>query len=213
MFSAFTKSSRKPSGTDKRKAERHSTNSLSCHLGIVLDVSSSGMQVRCDRKPPVKVGQVIEAKLDTGSQRVPVQAQIVWIKRLGFTKTYTVGIRFINVSRSVQAAVESLAMFGYVDLEAAAQARQQKIGDPYKGRSAQIINASVELPDYYAVLGVSRGATERDIKKAFHILARKYHPDIARSEIFTKNFTEVNEAYAVLRDNAKRRTYDLRRTG
>ncbi len=67
----------------------------------------------------------------------------------------------------------------------------------------------VELKDYYATLGVSRDASEDDIKKAFRKLARKYHPDVATDKkAAEERFKEINEAYEVLGDPAKRRKYD-----
>ena len=63
--------------------------------------------------------------------------------------------------------------------------------------------------DYYAALGVSKKASEEEIKKAFRKLARKYHPDMnpdnAEAE---KKFKEISEAYEVLSDEKKRKEYD-----
>lgn len=67
----------------------------------------------------------------------------------------------------------------------------------------------IEFKDYYSVLGVSRDATEADLKKAFHALARRYHPDVAKDKRGAEEkFKEINEAYEVLGDPAKRRRYD-----
>jgi len=59
--------------------------------------------------------------------------------------------------------------------------------------------------DYYEVLGVAKGATQDEIKKAFHKLAHKHHPDKGGDE---KKFKEINEAYQVLSDTNKRQQYD-----
>lgn len=63
--------------------------------------------------------------------------------------------------------------------------------------------------DYYKTLGVSKDASQDEIKKAFRKLARKYHPDVNRDdENATEKFKEINEAYEVLKDPDKRARYD-----
>lgn len=59
--------------------------------------------------------------------------------------------------------------------------------------------------DYYKILGVSKNASQEEIKKAFHKLAHKYHPHKGGDE---KKFKEINEAYQVLSDKEKRAQYD-----
>src|ERR1700679_1152428 len=60
--------------------------------------------------------------------------------------------------------------------------------------------------DYYETLGVSKSASKEEIKKAFHKLAHKHHPDKNKGD--DKIFKEVNEAYQVLCDDKKRASYD-----
>ena len=59
--------------------------------------------------------------------------------------------------------------------------------------------------DYYEILGITKSASQDEIKKAFHKLAHKYHPDKGGDE---KKFKEINEAYQVLSDAQKRQQYD-----
>src|SRR4051812_6047241 len=63
--------------------------------------------------------------------------------------------------------------------------------------------------DYYAVLGLSKGASEAEIKKAYKKLARESHPDLhPNNPAAEKKFKELSEAYAVLSDAEKRSKYD-----
>jgi len=68
---------------------------------------------------------------------------------------------------------------------------------------------AVQYKDYYETLGVSRSASDADIKKAFRKLAREFHPDVAKDKKRAEEkFKEINEAYEVLSDPAKRKKYD-----
>jgi len=67
----------------------------------------------------------------------------------------------------------------------------------------------VEFKDYYATLGVGKAATDKEIKQAFRKLARKHHPDVNPGDKAAESkFKEINEAYEVLGDPAKRKKYD-----
>ena len=66
----------------------------------------------------------------------------------------------------------------------------------------------MEFKDYYKVLGVERGASEDEIKKAFRKLARKHHPDVSKAADAAARMQDINEAYDVLRDPEKRAAYD-----
>ena len=63
--------------------------------------------------------------------------------------------------------------------------------------------------DYYKTLGIDRGASSKDIQKAYRDLARKYHPDMNPGDNSAKTkFQEVQQAYDVLSDDQKRSQYD-----
>ena len=65
-----------------------------------------------------------------------------------------------------------------------------------------------EKRDYYEVLGIAKGASEDEIKRAYRKLAKKYHPDVNKEPDAEEKFKEINEAYEVLSDPQKRQTYD-----
>jgi len=66
----------------------------------------------------------------------------------------------------------------------------------------------MEFKDYYETLGVNRDATEKDIKRSYQKLARKYHPDVSKQTDAEERFKEIGEAYNVLKDPEKRAAYD-----
>lgn len=71
----------------------------------------------------------------------------------------------------------------------------------------------MDIKDYYAVLGVTPETPEQDMKRAFRKLARQYHPDVSKLPDAEKRFKEINEAWEVLKDPAKRAEYDKMRQG
>ncbi len=66
----------------------------------------------------------------------------------------------------------------------------------------------MEGRDYYSILGVQRGASAEEIRKAYRALARQYHPDVNTTPDAQRRFTEIQEAYDVLSDDERRREYD-----
>ena len=76
-------------------------------------------------------------------------------------------------------------------------------------RSFHVSSCCHRKKDYYDILGVSKNASIKDIKKAYYQLAKKYHPDTNKNDKDAqKKFQEVSEAYEVLSDESKRRQYD-----
>jgi len=66
----------------------------------------------------------------------------------------------------------------------------------------------MKYSDYYAALGVERGASQEEIKKSYRRLAQKYHPDVSKEPEAEERFKQIAEAYATLKDPEKRAAYD-----
>ncbi len=66
----------------------------------------------------------------------------------------------------------------------------------------------MEYKDYYKIMGLERGASQDEIKRAYRKLARKYHPDVSKEAGAEGRFKEIGEAYEVLKDPEKRAAYD-----
>jgi hypothetical protein len=186
----------------RRRATRHKTESLSCDLGRVVDLSTQGMRVACTGKPPLQTGQSGKVKLRIPEGAIAVMGRAVWSRRTGFRK-YEMGLEFLNVKRSVQLALESIARFGFLGVGAGSG------GGGAADEEPAVVRATIDLPDYYAVLGVASHATDDEIRDAFRQLARQYHPDVSKDPNSAERFIAVQEAYEFLKDPKRRRTYDL----
>ena len=62
--------------------------------------------------------------------------------------------------------------------------------------------------DFYGVLGIKRGASAAEIKKAYFLKAKEFHPDVNKTEGAKEKFAELSAAYETLGDDQKRRVYD-----
>lgn len=179
-------------------------DSLDSDLGTVVDLSSVGMRVASKGKPNLQVGQSGRIKIRSGQGALSVTGRVVWIRRKGLRK-FEMGIEFIHVKKSLTTALSQLAEFGFIGGPGGPTTRSEPDTEP--------IRATINMPDYYKVLGLSDGAPADDIRAAYRELARKYHPDSAKNEADVEKFVEIQEAYNTLRDEATRKSYDQRRAG
>ena len=81
--------------------------------------------------------------------------------------------------------------------------RERTGGDAHRSHEK-----GMQFRDYYETLGVARGASQDDVKRAYRRLARKYHPDVSKEADAEARFKEVGEAYEVLKDPEKRAAFD-----
>ncbi len=77
-----------------------------------------------------------------------------------------------------------------------------------RSKSQEIALVMGSKPDYYRVLGISRTASKSELKKAYHRLARQYHPDVSQAPDAEDRFKLINEAYQILSNQASRANYD-----
>jgi len=66
----------------------------------------------------------------------------------------------------------------------------------------------MEFKDYYKIMGLTRDASQDDVKRSYRKLARKFHPDVSKEQDAEAKFKELGEAYEVLKDPEKRTAYD-----
>ena len=82
---------------------------------------------------------------------------------------------------------------------------------PKKSRDAEEFRKQLQesrLPNYYAMLGVSNDADQKEIKARFRQLVKELHPDKTKDERTAEKLAEINKAYKILSDAEKRKTYD-----
>ena len=96
-----------------------------------------------------------------------------------------------------------------------AWARAPRLPERPAGRAAaaspamrRTATVSMQEVDFYATLGLGRGASDADIKKAYRSAARKWHPDVNQEDGAKEKFQEISEAYSVLSDPTMRQRYD-----
>jgi DnaJ-like protein/PilZ domain-containing protein len=194
----------------RRSAPRQKTDTLSCPLGDVIDISATGVRIRCGSKPPFSEGAVTTLKFVFNGGKLPVSVQERWRKRHGFRGSYEIGLKFVNNPPNVMNAIGSLIKFGFLCPDAVAGESPEPKA---QAKPRKKLRVSVDLPDYYAVLNVPPDADDKRVHTAYRQLARQYHPDANKDPGAQDRFIGICEAYKVLSDPDQRKTYDLRQAG
>src|SRR4051812_185969 len=194
MFGFLSASKTPQSVIDKRRFPRFATTLISCSLGEVADLSAGGIRLRGRGKTPVCRGQIVPLTLHAHESQVMVKSRVVHIRRVGL-RTWEAGFAFVDIRPSLAIDIDNLGRTGEIPR--------------WSYVPPKLVRAEASLPDYYGALKVKQSAKWEDIRKAFHILAKKYHPDANPDPSATAKFQSLIEAYKVLKDPDKRKRYDV----
>ncbi len=187
-----------------RGAKRYTSDVVRCNLGKVLDLSRSGIRLRIEDKTKYKEGQRVSGKIGCMQGAIKITGVVRWVKRVkrGVTE---IGMVFLNVDPKTAEAIEILAQYGFIERPSARKTEQPKSDKPpVKGKPNR-------GPDLYALLGLKPGASSQQIKHAYRVLAKRYHPDTAPDEQDAAKFIAISAAYEVLSDPEQRKDYDRER--
>ena len=182
----------------KRGEARLDTGSgggLLCREGRVLDLSGGGMRLCMAWKHAPRVGDVGTYTFGEGAGEVALMGTVRWVRPAGrMRKRAEVGIEFVGLTPSKRDALRRLAISGDAGPLVDAAKEQVKVG----------------FPDLYRMFGVSVYASQEDLRRAYHALAKELHPDRSTDPDADSKFAELNKAYSILRDRELRARYDER---
>jgi hypothetical protein len=182
-----------------RRSERYRTTDLRSNLGLVADLSATGMRVRADAKPSYRRGDLLDVAVSNGEHRICVKARVVWIRK-GAEGRYWVGVAFADPRPGIGQVMARLARFGYLE----EPRPQSTAGPPHRQRSS----TDSQVEDLYEILGVGRSASPDEIHNAYRRIAQISHPDVCSHPDAEERMSRVNKAYAVLRNPETRKKYD-----
>ena len=130
----------------------------------------------------------------------------------------TTGVHGIGAGRGVAHGFFSARKLGWIASMGPSAPKQARAGGPGLVSTSPATTSvgprrlealpSMRFKDYYDVMGVPRGATQDEIKRAYRKLARKFHPDVSKEKNAEDRFKELQEANEVLKDPEKRVAYD-----
>ena len=182
-------------GTAHRAEPRFDTEGLDCHAGRVLDLSAAGMRLLVPWKQAPRVGDLETYTFGEGPEAVSLMGTVRWIRPAGrLHKRAQVGVEFVGLTPARREALRRMAI----------------TGDLHTLRSAEQDAVRVSFPDLYRLMGVSRYASQDDIRRAYHALAMDLHPDRCDRPDAVERTAELSKAYSILRDKELRARYDER---
>ncbi len=207
------------SPSERRGDTRFRPQGLDCPVGELLDLSISGMRLRCGGATPLAPNAVERFCLIDGDDRVHVDGRVVWARRLGLLRRrWDVGIQFVEVDETQRAILARLARICRVPPEPLPRVAAPPSGHggprasarPRDEPAAVPSEVAIEVGDLYGLLGIPRGATREQIRVRFRELARIHHPDISDAADAERTFALFAKAYRILSDDTLRRRYDER---
>ncbi|MEM9372021.1 MAG: DnaJ domain-containing protein [Planctomycetota bacterium] len=189
-----------PGGYAARNEVRMATQGLCCHAGNVLDMSGGGMRVVVPWKSAPRVGDPETYVFGEGPEEIRLMGTVRWVRPAGrLHKRAEVGVEFVGLTDQKRTALRRFAATGDVSPVVAEQ-----------GAEAGQDRVRVEFPDLYKIFHLSVYASQEDIRRAYHKLAKAIHPDRCDDPEAEAKFAEVQKAYSILRDRELRAKYDER---
>jgi len=183
-----------------RHEVRLSTAGLSCHAGHVLDMSGGGMRVLVPWASAPRVGDPETYVFGEGPDEIRLMGTVRWVRPAGrLHKRAEVGVEFVGLTQAKRDALRRFAVTG--DGGAVRDAQHAETNND---------RVRVEYPDLYRMFNLSPYASQEDIRRAYHRMAKDIHPDRSNDPEAESRFAEVNKAYKILRDRALRARYDQR---
>lgn len=179
-----------------RMESRIKTKKLACSQGKVADITGSGMRMLVTKGELPEVGDLQSYTFTDGKHTVEVQGSVKWVRNGSkFARRSEVGVEFVKLDHAVRDAILRLAVQG-------------QLGMSSKPGSAAMVEVGV--PNLYAMLGVIHCASNDEIKSAYRVACRHWHPDVNNSPEAAQRFDELSKAYSVLKDPDTRARYDER---
>ncbi len=196
-----------------RNAQRFETNTLSCPVGTVRDVSETGFRLSSRKRMDLKKGEIHELRIRTESKQLAVKARVQWVRRVCWLPAvYEAGFQIVDPRPAVGVAFRQLGQFGFANKSTRISGEPEAGQAPGHSGGADGASAPpqafIDFENLYEVLGVDSAATEDEIKRSYRKLAQKHHPDHDHSPDATERFDRIAKAYAVLGDPKRREWYD-----